>query len=97
MNPKTTEIERFTEEDYLEELNETFGKIDICGLKYDAGYALKEIDPTAFRCGFADFQEYETVYVCGECGEPHDDEVDADECCRPDWVDEHGADLMGDK
>jgi len=36
---------------YEEELNEVEDDVVICGLHYGAGSALRELDPTAFRCG----------------------------------------------
>lgn len=38
--------------DMLDECNE---EVNICGYKYSPSYALKEIDPTAYRCGMADY------------------------------------------
>jgi len=48
----------------LDECNE---EVNICGMTYTPSYALKQIDPTAFRCGCADyssddFTEYEGEY-----------------------------------
>lgn len=43
-------------EDLFEDmLNETYSTVSICGYEYDAGRALKEIDPVAFRTGCADY------------------------------------------
>ena len=33
------------------------GNIDICGLSYDAAYALERLDPIAYRCGFTDYMD----------------------------------------
>ena len=57
------------EEEYMDYLDEVFGPVNICGLEYQASQALKEIDPIAFRVGFAD-----TECTCGG-----DDEEDEDE------------------
>lgn len=43
------------EDDYEEYLNDSHGTVDVCGYIYDAGYALKELDPTAFRIGMNDW------------------------------------------
>jgi hypothetical protein len=74
--------EKYTEDDYDDMLNETYGTVDICGYTYDSAYALKELDPTAYNCGFADYQEEEDVYICPICGEEYDDEDDALYCCQ---------------
>lgn len=56
-----TEIDDFdasdyvTENDYDEMLNDCYGEIEICGMSYVASYALKEVDPTAYRCGYTDY------------------------------------------
>jgi hypothetical protein len=38
-----------TETAYLEMLNECYEAVNICGYTYEAGHALKSIDPIAFR------------------------------------------------
>jgi len=43
------------EQDYEDYLNEAYGDIDVCGMSYPAGQVLREIDPTAFDVGFADW------------------------------------------
>ena len=54
------EIDQFEldEDDYTdlydEALNEG-GPVRIGGLEYDPAYVLREVDPTAYRCGLADF------------------------------------------
>lgn len=36
-------------------LDEVYGDVEICGMTYNAGDALKEVDPTAYRCGMNDY------------------------------------------
>ena len=36
-------------------LNDCYPPVSICGYEYEAGRTLKEIDPIAFDCGFADW------------------------------------------
>jgi len=75
-----TEVEK-DEKDHEDYLNECFGEVDICGLKYAAGYALREIDPIAFQCGLSDMP---LQYQCGECEKvfEEDEEDEAEECCQ---------------
>lgn len=52
---------------------------------------LSECDPIAYRCGFADYCDSlnsdSPFWLCPICGEEHDDEDKAVECCQPDeWV-----------
>ena len=68
---KATRIEyEMTEEEYEEVLDELFGEVDICGMTFSSGQALKELDPTAFRCGKVDEEsEHDDKWECSECEE----------------------------
>jgi len=51
----------FTEDDidereYDDMLDEVYEEPNICGMYYNPSYALKEVDPTAYRCGLADWR-----------------------------------------
>ena len=75
---KVYEVEQ-DETKHMEMLTELYGEIEICGLKHNAGYALREIDPTAFRVGMSDM---EIIWACGECNENHGEDKElAEECC----------------
>lgn len=80
--PKEIDREKYTEDDYDEMLDDCYGDVQITGLSYSTSYALKNLDPIAYRCGFADYQEYETVYVCPICEEEHEKVDDARWCCQ---------------
>jgi hypothetical protein len=41
---------------FVDMLNDVYGEVTICGMKYGAGYALREVDPIAFRCMKSDFE-----------------------------------------
>ena len=41
---------------YEEYLTEIYGTVSVCGMEYDAGRALRELDPTAFRCGMSEYE-----------------------------------------
>lgn len=75
-----------TEDEFEEYLNEMYGTVDVCGMTFDSGAILRELDPTAFRCGQADYEsELEPVeWECGECGAIYDNEDDAEDCCSDD-------------
>jgi hypothetical protein len=60
-----------TEKDYDEFLDEVYGDVQIAGLKYSTSLALKEIDPVAYRCGFAD---WESEWEPDEEDEPEEEE-----------------------
>lgn len=68
------------ERDFEQELNEVYGTVEICGMTFDQGTALKELDPVAFRCALAD---QDIRYKCGECEKEFDDEDEANACCLP--------------
>lgn len=56
---KQVEIRNFsyesTDDEYDSYLDECYGDIDVCGSSYTASYALKNLDPTAYRCGKSDY------------------------------------------
>ncbi len=43
------------EEAFEEMLNECYGTVKVGFAEWDAGHVLKELDPTAFRCGLSDY------------------------------------------
>lgn len=51
--------ERELEQRYCERLDEIYPECKIAGLTYSTSRALAEVDPTAFRCGFADWIDAE--------------------------------------
>ena len=76
MNAKQIEL---TDKKYEDILNEAYGDVEICGMKFSSGYALRELDPTAFRCGMADEPE---KWECGECNSIYETEEEAKDCCE---------------
>lgn len=40
-----------SDEEWEDRLDEIHGNVEICGMSYSSGRALRELDPTAFRCG----------------------------------------------
>ena len=81
-----TELTDSEYEDYLDEL---YGEVEVCGCNYSAGRTLREVDPTAFRCGKSDYESEQDSenprYACGECGEIFEGdsaEDEAEECCE---------------
>ena len=56
---KQREIRNFsyesTDDEYDSYLDEIYGDIDICNTPYSASYALKALDPIAYRCGKSDY------------------------------------------
>ena len=43
------------ESEYADMLDDVYGEVEICGTSYFASYALKLVDPVAFRVGFSDW------------------------------------------
>lgn len=78
------------EQEYEDMLNDTYGTVDICGMTFDQGTVLKELDPTAFRCGLAD---EEIQYGCGECDTVYDEEDEAEECCKEEEPEEEEEEM----
>lgn len=56
---KQVEIRNFsyesTDDEYDSYLDGCYGDLDVCGSTFSASYALKNLDPTAYRCGKADY------------------------------------------
>lgn len=78
MNAKLKEID---EDQYEETLTEVYGTFKMGSFEFDAGAILRELDPTAFRCGMSDEPE---TWICGECDDEHETEDEANECCKED-------------
>jgi hypothetical protein len=59
------------EEQYCEMLDDVYGETNIAGYQYSTSRALAEVDPVAFRCGFADYidsliTDGDMVEACGK-------------------------------
>lgn len=68
-----------TEEEYEEKLDDIYGTVEVCGMTFGSGRALKELDPIAFRTGMNDEPE---VWVCSKCESEYETEEEARECCE---------------
>ena len=82
LEPIEIDVEEYTEDDYENMLRELYGDVNVCGIRMDAAYVLKECDPIAYNCGFSDYQEYETKYTCPICGSDYYDYDEAKWCCQ---------------
>lgn len=80
--PIELEVEKYTEEDYDEMLNELYGPINIGCLTFDPSEILSNLDPIAYNCGFSDYQEYETKYKCPICDLTYEEYELAKFCCQ---------------
>ena len=78
----------FTEDDYDNMINDTYGMIEIGNIRFLPAYVLHELDPIAYDCRFDDYQEYETKWECPICGELLDYEDDAKWCCQKEGEEE---------
>ena len=67
------------ESGYDAELDELYDEVNICGYTYDASYALKEIDPTAYRCGLADWRSEKFSELCDDLLEQLENLEEGDE------------------
>lgn len=59
----TTITEWEAERDYEELLGELYDTVEICGYTFDAGRALKELDPIAFREGMLSYYDSEEIEI----------------------------------
>jgi hypothetical protein len=88
LKPQKIERELYTEDSFEDMLNDNYGDVEICGMSFQQGTALKELDPIAFNCSMNDSQEYTDVYICPLCGAEHEDEEEAKFCCQIEDEDE---------
>lgn len=49
--------ERMDDSAYVDMLDEVYGEVEIAGISYSTSMALKDLDPTAFRCGRNDYYD----------------------------------------
>ena len=82
LEPKKIEVEKYTEKDYDNMLDDCYSTVTMGKFSWNPSYVLSELDPVAYRCGFSDFQEYETKYKCPICEELFDFEEDAKWHCQ---------------
>ena len=59
MNPEIKDREELSDHEletrYKDMLDECYETIKVCGYEYQPSRVLEEVDPVAFRCGFADW------------------------------------------
>ena len=72
-------LKEVTDKEYEEKLNDIYGTVEICGMTFDSGTALKKLDRIAFNCSMNDEPE---VWVCGECLKEFETEEEANDCCQ---------------
>jgi hypothetical protein len=82
LEPIEIEVEKYTEDDYCDMLDEVYGDCMCCGYSMQSSFVLREMDNIAYRTGFNDWQEYETKYECPICAEVHGDYESAKWCCQ---------------
>ena len=77
-----------TEDEYENVLNDSYGEVFICGTAFKSGYAIRRLDPAAFRlafrCGKIDYEGTlePNLWKCGKCGEIYEHENEAEFCCQ---------------
>lgn len=78
------EIEReISDAHYRDVLDDIYGDINVCGIKYSSGRALECLDPVAFRCGKHDYEsELGSQWQCVKCDTVHSLENEANACCE---------------
>lgn len=70
------------EDSYCEMLDELW-PVKIGSLEYSASMVLKSVDETAYRCWLIDYADsQDDEWICDECGDTYDNELEAEECCR---------------
>lgn len=54
------------EDDYIKYLDDTYGKVSICGIEYQASQVFKEIDLTAYELGMQEWEYHENERLRSE-------------------------------
>ena len=72
-------LKEVSEDDYEAELDDIYGDVEICGMIFSSGRALRELDPIAFNCGISDKPD---IWICGECNSEYETEDEAEERCK---------------
>ena len=69
---------------YEEMLDDCYEHFSMGEMTFYPSDILKSCDPIAYRVGFNDFFDDETILLwnCSECGEVHDSEDSAEDCCK---------------
>lgn len=82
MNPIEIEPE-LDEDEAIDQLDEIYGGVEICGIPFSSGQALLELDPIIFHQFKLDIEDaMEHRWECGNCGERYDTEDEAEDCCK---------------
>ncbi len=83
---KTIEKEKYTERELEDLANDVYGNDDVSvlGIPMQSLYILKMLDEPAYSELLEGLQEYVDWYICPVCGEEHEDESDAEDCCPED-------------
>lgn len=69
------------EQEYREFLDE-WGSIKVAWIDFEASEILEKLDNTAYRTGLNDFADnFDDEWVCDECWDTYDNELEAEECC----------------
>jgi hypothetical protein len=80
-----------SEEEFDEFLDDLYGDVSVAGILYPTSQVLKEVDPTAYRCEKADYEDSlgGEIYICENCGTEYDNFEDAENCCYTEEDDEN--------
>ena len=62
-----------SESEYDDFLDGCYGDVNVCGFNYSASYALKELDPVAYRCSKSDYESNFDLEDCAEYTEKRDE------------------------
>jgi hypothetical protein len=80
---KEYDLDNKEDAEMYDELLDSEGPVIVAGMKFDPSYILKNLDETAYCCGFNDYTDsLDERWECPECGEIHDDEDKAKYCCQ---------------
>ena len=73
-------------------LNDIYGEVEVCGMVFDSGRILKELDRIAFDQYISDSMQWYQCGVCDKIYRDDDAEEEAKECCQQ-YCDDCGKEL----
>lgn len=85
--------ETSSEDDFDHFLDEVFGDCKIAGYEYSTSYALKEVDETAYRCEFNDWQSQRF----DELKEEYENIIEGMDVGDTESIENHWIDLVEDQ
>lgn len=74
------------DKEFIDILNDIYPDVNICGFEMCQGNILYECDNIAFREAKNNYEDSDSPWVCSQCDSEHNDQIEADNCCKVDYL-----------